>query len=79
MDDPEEAKESGGDKAGAGDGSESDKAGNESDVTVEVESEPVLKAKSKCKASESVRWPRVVRIVPSARRLPQASLLQRWR
>ena len=51
---PEEAEESGGDKAGAGNGSESDKAGNESDVTIEVESEPVLKAKGKHKASESV-------------------------
>jgi len=56
VDDPEEAKEFGGNKAvaGAGDGSEFDKAGNKSDVTVEVGSKPVPKAKSKHKASKSV-------------------------
>ena len=51
---PEEAKESGGNKAGSSDGSESDKAGDKSDTTVEVGSEPVCKAKRKRKATESV-------------------------
>jgi len=56
VDDPEEAKKSGDDEAaaGAGDGSKSNKAGNKSDVTFEVENEPVLKAKGKHKASKSV-------------------------
>jgi len=52
---PEEAEESGGNKVGSGNGSESNKAGNKSDITVEVGSEPVPKAKSKHKATELVR------------------------
>ena len=57
VDDLEEAKESGGNKAvaGASDGSESNRAGNKSDIMVEMENKPVPKAKGKCKASESVR------------------------
>ena len=56
VDNSEEAEESGGDKAtaGAGNGSEFNKASNESDVTVEMENKPMLKAKGKCKASELV-------------------------
>ena len=52
MDDPEEAKKSGDDEAaaGAGDGSKSNKAGNKSDVMVEVGNKPVPKAKGKCKS-----------------------------
>ena len=52
---PEEAKESSSDEAESGDGSESDKAGDKSDVTVKVGSEPAPKAKGKRKATESVR------------------------
>ena len=51
----EEAEESGGNKAESGDGSESDEAGDKSDATVEVGSEPAPEAKGKCKATESVR------------------------
>ena len=56
VDNPEEAKESGGNEAvaGTGNGFESDKAGDKSDLTVEVRNEPVLEAKGKRKASESV-------------------------
>jgi len=53
----EGAEESGSDKAGAGNGSESDKAGDKSVVTVEVGSELAPKAKGKRKASESVSYP----------------------
>ena len=49
-----EAEESGGNKAESGDGSESDEAGDESDATVEVGSEPAPEAKRKRKATESV-------------------------
>jgi len=57
VDNPEEAEESDSNKAaaGAGNGSKSDKAGNESDVTVKVGNKPMLEAKGKHKASESVR------------------------
>ena len=55
VDDPKEAKEFSGNKAGASDGSKSDKAGDESNITVEVGSELVPKAKGKHKASELVR------------------------
>jgi len=51
---PAEAEESGSDEAGSGDGSESDKAGNESDTTIKVGSEPAPKAMGKHKATESV-------------------------
>jgi len=54
VDAPKEAEESGGNEAGAGNGSQSDEAGNKSDVTVEVESKPMLKAKGKRKAFELV-------------------------
>ena len=50
----EEAEESGGDEAESGNGSESDKAGDKSDATVEVGSEPAPEAKGKRKATESV-------------------------
>ena len=52
---PEEAEESGSNEAESSDGSKSDEAGDKSDVTVEVESEPAPKAKGKRKATESVR------------------------
>ena len=56
MDDPEEVKESSGNKAvaGTGDGSKFNEAGDESNITIKVGNEPVPEAKGKCKASESV-------------------------
>jgi len=56
VDNPEEAKESGGDEAVAeiGDGSEFNKASDESDIMVEVGNNLTLEVKGKCKASELV-------------------------
>ena len=52
---PEEAEEFSSDEAESSDGSKSDKAGDESDTTVKVGSEPAPKATRKRKATELVR------------------------
>ena len=79
MDDPKEAEESSDDEAGASDGSESDKAGDKSDTTVEVGSEPVPKAKGKHKATESVRAAKGRKDGAKCMKVATASLLQSLR
>jgi len=72
---PEEAKESDGDEAESGNGSESDKAGDQLRWGVSLRPRPQESARP---LSRSGR-PRVARMAPSAQRSPQASPLQRSR